>query len=200
MDSETTRVEAFSDGVFAIAITLLILEITVPPPDTRDLTRALAHEWPSFLAFAASFANIGVMWMNHHRLFSLIHHCDDTLLALNLALLLGVTWIPFPTAVLAEHLTGENGRVAALLYAGSFFVIAIIYNWFWHHASYEFRLLHKHADEGRVRSITRQYRFGPVFYLVIAAIGLFSPAACLTASLLLALYFALPPHLFARRV
>src|SRR5436190_1251361 len=99
--NETARVEAFSDGVFAIAITLLILEIRVPPSAARDgLGPALAHLWPSFLAFLASFMTIGVMWLNHHRLFNLIHRSDDGLVAFNLLLLLGITWIPFPTALL----------------------------------------------------------------------------------------------------
>jgi hypothetical protein len=94
--SETARLEAFSDGVFAIAITLLILEIRLPADVAPGaLGRALLHEWPSYLAFLASFVTIGVMWVNHHRLFTLIRRSDDRLMALNLLLLLGVTWVPF---------------------------------------------------------------------------------------------------------
>src|SRR5437867_4098529 len=90
-EKETARVEAFSDGVFAIAITLLILEIKVPPEAGTDLGRALLAEWPSFIAFVTSFATIGIMWLNHHRLFGLIGQVNHALLVLNGLLLLGVT-------------------------------------------------------------------------------------------------------------
>jgi len=101
--AETSRIEAFSDGVFAIAITLLILEIKVPPPGSGELSLALARQWPSYLSFLMSFAFIGIMWINHHRLFTHIARSDDVLLILNLLLLLGVIVVPFPTAVLATH-------------------------------------------------------------------------------------------------
>src|SRR5262245_38813706 len=116
---ETTRIEAFSDGVFAIAITLLILEIQVPHAQNGEQHRfALLHFWPSCLALLATFMTIGIMWINHHRLFTLIDRSDDGLMALNLLLLLGQTWMPFPTALLAEHLHGTDGRVAGIVYAG----------------------------------------------------------------------------------
>src|SRR5688572_10086401 len=106
--NETARTEAFSDGVFAIAITLLILEIVVKVPHepiaAGALMNELSHLWPSYVAYFASFATIGVMWLNHHRLYTLIERNDDGLHAYNLALLLGVTWIPFPTALLASQL------------------------------------------------------------------------------------------------
>ena len=104
---DSARLEAFSDGVFAIAITLLILELKVPPHDVA-LAPALWERWPSYVAFLASFMTIGVMWLNHHRLFSLITKKDDGLIVINLLLLLGITWLPFPTALLAEHLLGPH--------------------------------------------------------------------------------------------
>src|SRR5215470_20063356 len=100
MQTETNRVEAFSDGMFAIAITLLILELKVPTPAAGRLTAALLRQWPSYLAFLLSFAFIGIMWMNHHRMFTHIRRSNYTLLVLNLLLLLGITAVPFPTAVL----------------------------------------------------------------------------------------------------
>jgi len=134
VSNETGRIEAFSDGVFAIAITLLILEIQVPPQIPHGgLRNALVNLWPSYLAFLASFMTIGVMWLNHHRLFTLINKKDDGLIAFNLLLLLGITWLPFPTALLAEHLLGshEDQQVAALVYAGSFFMLSIVFNVMW---------------------------------------------------------------------
>lgn len=90
MTAETSRVEAFSDGVFAIAITLLILEVKAPPAGTGVLSQQLAQQWPSYVSFFISFAFIGIMWINHHRLFTHIVRCDHLLLIFNLLLLLGV--------------------------------------------------------------------------------------------------------------
>jgi len=198
--NETGRIEAFSDGVFAIAITLLILEIKVPlQVGPGNLGFALLHEWPSFLAFLASFFTIGVMWTNHHRLFTLIEAADDTLLALNLVLLLGITWIPFPTALLASHLkiTG-NDRVAALVYSSSFFVIAIVFRVLWRYATRTPGIIPP-EKELEAAHITRQYRWGPMFYLIGIFIALASGTAVLIWSALLAIYFALPPRLVTRR-
>src|SRR5262245_30258780 len=114
MQTETSRIEAFSDGVFAIAITLLILEIKVPGPEQGRLSTALFRQWPSYLAFLLSFVYIGVMWMNHHRMFTHIRRSTDSLLVLNLLLLLGVSVVPFPTAVLAANLGSTEQKTAAI--------------------------------------------------------------------------------------
>ena len=195
MQNETVRVEAFSDGVFAIAITLLILEIRVPETDHGALGPALAHLWPSYLAFLASFMTIGVMWLNHHRLFTLIRKSDDGLIVLNLLLLLGITWIPFPTGLLAEHLRGPGERVAGVIYAGSFVVLAIVFNLMWRYAV-RVGAVHEHLD---VRGITRQYALGPVMYAVLVAIAWVNGPACLVVSAMYALYFAMPPRLWTRK-
>src|SRR5882762_3199489 len=117
--SETSRIEAFSDGVFAIAITLLILEIKVPAPGAVPLYLQLAWQWPSYFSFIVSFAFIGIMCINHHRLFSHIKQADNLLMIFNLLLLLGVTAVPFPTAVLAAHLRGPGQRTATMLFSGT---------------------------------------------------------------------------------
>ncbi len=196
--NETGRIEAFSDGVFAIAITLLILEIKVPQDPGGGLGSALLHLWPSYLAFLASFFTIGVMWMNHHRLFTLIGAATDTLIGLNLLLLLGVTWIPFPTALLAEHLTTSNDRIAAVVYAGSFFLISIVFQVLWRHAMRTEGILLAEKKE-EAHSIHLQYRWGPLFYVVAIVIALVNGTACLIWSTLLGIYFSLPPRLWARR-
>lgn len=194
--NETARVEAFSDGVFAIAITLLILEIKVPHAETAETLRSqLQHLWPSYLAYLASFATIGVMWLNHHRLFTLIKKCDDGLIAFNLLLLLGVTWIPFPTALLAEHLHSAGQRVAGVVYAGSFFALAIVFNVMWRYAV-KARVVLDHLD---VAGITRQYSAGPILYAILIAVAYGSAVACLVLSALIAIYFALPPRLWTRK-
>ena len=194
--SETSRVEAFSDGVFAIAITLLILEIRVPPAEGEaSLTRALAHLWPSYLAFLASFMTIGVMWLNHHRLFTLIEKTDDALIAFNLLLLLGITWIPFPTALVAEHLREHDVRIAGLVYSASFFGLAIVFNVMWRYAV-RARLV---AEDVNVARITKQYSLGPIMYALLVVIAVFSGTWTLIVSLMYGVYFALPPRVWDRR-
>jgi uncharacterized membrane protein len=196
--NETARIEAFSDGVFAIAITLLILGIQVPPHTARGVLRgALMGLWPSYLAFVASFMTIGVMWLNHHRLFTLINKKDDGLIAFNLLLLLGITWLPFPTALLAEHLQGPHvdQQAAAVVYAGSFFAIAIVFNVMWRYA-----VRVRIVDESlNVAAITKQYALGPIMYAILIGVAIFSADWCLVLSALYALYFALPPSLLSRR-
>jgi uncharacterized membrane protein len=195
VQNDTGRVEAFSDGVFAIAITLLILEIRVPESAGHGtLGHALADLWPSYLAFVASFMTIGVMWLNHHRLFTLINKCDDGLIALNLLLLMGITWIPFPTGLLAEHLRRPDERVAGVVYAGSFVVIAIAFNVMWRYAVHA-KAVNEHVN---VPAITRQYAFGPLMYAALVGIAWLNGAACLVVSALYAVYFALPPRLWMR--
>jgi uncharacterized membrane protein len=196
MVNETARVEAFSDGVFAIAITLLILEVKVPPnaPDTA-LARELLRLWPSYLAYVASFVTIGVMWLNHHRLFTLIRKSDDGLIGINLLLLFGQTWIPFPTGLLAQHLGAPGERVAGVVYAASFFYIALIFALLRWYAT-DRHLMVQHGD---VRGLKRQYAIGPVMYVALVGIAYWSGTACLTASCLYAVYFSLPPSLWRRR-
>jgi uncharacterized membrane protein len=192
--NETNRVEAFSDGVFAIAITLLILEIKVPhdlaPPAT--LARALAHQWPSYLAFVTSFFTILIMWVNHHRLFTHIGRCDDRLLFYNGLLLLGIAAVPFPTALVAEYL-GHAGQVtAAVVYNGTLIAIAICFNLLWRSASRHGRLLYEDHDRDAVRHITESYRYGPLWYVAALALAFVSVTASLLLTLALAIYFALP--------
>ncbi len=114
----TGRVEAFSDGVFAIAITLLVLEIRVDPSDYDHLGRALAHEWPAYLAYVTSFLTVGGVWLSHHALFSRLRYVDAVLLRINLGLLLVVSFLPFPTGVLAQALHANNRaeRIAIAFY------------------------------------------------------------------------------------
>jgi uncharacterized membrane protein len=179
--------------VFAIAITLLVLELKVPGASV-PLGPALLGLWPSYLAFATSFVTIGIMWVNHHRLFTHIRRIDHGLFVWNLLLLLGVTAVPFPTAVLAGHLGHEGGRVAALLYNGTFVVTAIIFNVLWHHASAGGRLLARGYDDAEVRAITRQYAVGPAVYLACFLVSFLSAGLGVAGNVALAVFFALPPR------
>ena len=194
MNTETNRVEAFSDGVFAIAITLLILEVKVPSPSSGELAAQLLKQWPSYFSFAISFAFIGIMWMNHHRLFTHIERCDDLLLVFNLLLLLGVTAVPFPTAVLAMHLGRPDQRTAVILFDATYVFIAVFFNVLWRYAaSSKHGLLAPDVDAASVENISRQYAFGPVLYLVCLGLAWVSVPASLLMNIGLACFFALPP-------
>ena len=190
MASETARIEAFSDGVFAIAITLLILDLHVPQPSAGHLAGALLRQWPTYLAFLISFAFIGIMWVNHHRLFNHIRRSDNTLMFLNLLLLFGVSVVPFPTALLAAHYYTPDRAVAAAVFNGTYVLIAIFFNVLWFHAV-KSGLLDPEATES-ANSISKQYAVGPVSYLVCFAFTWVSVATSLVLNVALAVFFALP--------
>ena len=196
---ETGRVEAFSDGVFAIAMTLLVLNIKVPNTDQPgQLGSLLWQQWPSYLAFVISFAFIGIMWVNHHRLFVHIRRIDHMLLVLNGALLLGVTAVPFPTAVLAQYLGKPDEKAATMLYAGTYVVVALFFNVLWRYAASGHRLLGDEVDEAEVNRITRQYAYGPLLYLACFVLAYINVAASLALNVALAIFFALPPNKVTR--
>ncbi|HEX5692276.1 MAG TPA: TMEM175 family protein [Roseiflexaceae bacterium] len=191
---ETGRIEAFSDGVIAIAVTLLVLDIKVPRdiPEGVSLFSALLGQWPSYFAFFTSFATIGIMWMNHHRIFSQIKRADQLLLVLNGLLLLCITFVPFPTSLMAEYLGEPGQRTAALVYNGTFVVTALVYNLLWRYASHNNRLLDRSSNSAEIAGISRQYAFGPLIYLAAFALAFWSATASLALNLLLAVFFAIP--------
>ena len=190
----TGRLEAFSDGVFAIAITLLVLDIKVPHalPEGVRLTAALLGQWPAYVAFLSSFATIGIMWINHHRLFDHIVRADHTLFLLNLLLLLAISVVPFPTSLVAEYVLGPEGWVAAMIYAGMGLLIAVCFNLLWRYAASRPRLLDPEVDPRVVQGISQQYVFGPIVYLVAFALAWVNVTASLLLVLGLAVFFALP--------
>jgi TMEM175 potassium channel family protein len=192
--TETNRIEAFSDGVFAIAITLLVLDLKVPREADGEgqLARALFAQWPSYLAFLTSFATILIMWINHHRIFTLVGRSDDRLLLYNGLLLLGVTLVPFPTSLVADYLQHEGGRLAAIVFNGTYIYIAICFNLLWRSAAIGDRLLRRDADRAAVQAIFAAYRFGPAWYVAAFVLAFFSVTASLLLNLGLAIFYALP--------
>lgn len=192
MLTETGRVEAFSDGVFAVAITLLIFDVHVPNAAAGSLGLGLARQWPSYVSFLISFAFIGIMWVNHHRLFTHIRRSDNVLLFFNLLLLLGVTTVPFPTALLANRYFIPGDRVvAAAVFNGTYFVIAIFFNILWHHAVRGGLLDQATLDSAD--SISKQYAVGPFAYLACLGLSWINVPASILANVILAIFFAIPP-------
>jgi uncharacterized membrane protein len=189
---EASRLEAFSDSVFAIAITLLVLNLKVPPhdlPSGQTLLQILSQDWPSYEAFLISFATIGVMWMTHHRMFTHIRYVDHGLLVLNTLLLLGVTLVPFPTALLAAH---REDRTAAQIFCGGAVVIAVLFNAVWHHARRHPRLLREDLAVDEAQRLGRSYRIGLALYCLCFALSYLSIHAAIRGILALAVYFSLP--------
>lgn len=192
-EKETGRLEAFSDGIFAVAITLLVLEIKIPPPDTSGLSTVVMNQWPSFLAYFISFVTILIMWINHHAIFKLIHRTDQTFLVINGLLMLLITFVNYPTAVLAEHIQSPHNSdqiFAAAFYSLTFILISIVFQALWLYATYKRRLLNKSVDPALIATITRQYRFGPLFYLIAFALAFVNVGASVALNGVLAVYFA----------
>ncbi len=176
-------------------MTLLVIEIKVPSHElvaAHGLAPSLAALWPSYLAFVTSFLTVLVIWVHHHLIFGLIEKNDHPFMYWNGLLLLCVTFVPFPTALLAEYLLHPEARVAANLYTGTFLAISLAFAALWRHASS--KLLPADASKAtrrEARQITRQYRFGAPLYLGAFAVSFVSEAWSIAACLMLAVFFAL---------
>ena len=184
----TARLEAFSDGVFAIAITLLALEL--PRPEGADLGRQLGAQWESYAAFGVSFLTIGIIWVNHHVLFHRIADADRGLLFLNLLLLMWVSVIPWPTGLVAEHLSGAGAQAATAVYAGVFLGMGVAFTAVWSHAR---RRGHLAAlTPAQLAHLTRRNSLGWPFYAVALGLGFVAPFASLGVCFAVAVYYLLP--------
>ena len=192
---ETLRLEAFSDGVIAIAITLLVLEIRVPHIEEATpeaLWQALGDLWPNYLGYVISFATIGIMWANHHTIFRLISRTDHYLVLANLLFLFFVAAIPFPTALMADYLRHPAEQVGVIVYSGWFLLTALSYNLLWFAAAAGHRLLDPEASPAVVRAISSRFRLGPPAYGLAFLLAFVSPVASLVVLLALALAYILP--------
>ena len=186
------RILAFSDGVFAIAITLLVLDLHVPD-NAADLGRALRDAWPHYLSYTLSFVTIGVIWAQHHGLFRLIRRSDHVFLLINVFFLLWLAALPFPTAVLAGYLGKEGERTAMLFYSGMWVVGTVPFNLLWRYAASGDRLLWPGVDRHQVAVISRSYLLGPVFYTVVFLSAFVSVRLSLVLIILLAVFWAVTP-------
>ena len=187
---KTNRLEAFSDGVFAVAITLLILEINVP--EGEHLWHDLKEEWPSFASFFVSFWVIGIIWVNHHGLLDHLKRTDRPVLYLNLLVLMTVVFIPFSTALMAEHLkSGADEKVAALVYALAFLAMGIAFNLFWAYIVKHRRELGVEIPDEEVRRMSVGFMIGSPIYVVAVIMAFISPAVVLIIIPAVAVYYML---------
>ena len=194
--SGTQWLEAFSDGVFAIAATLLVLEFTVK--SGHDLGSQLADLWPAYLAYATSFLTIGIIWMNHHFCVETMARADRVLMFLNLLLLLTVAFLPFPTRLVALYLEHGGERAAVYAYDATFVLMSVVYNGWWRYASGGRRLIAEGVPDSAVRAITRAFAPGVPMYATAVLVAIWSPLASVALTFAIAAFYLPSAALFDR--
>jgi uncharacterized membrane protein len=181
MTRGTERLEAFSDGVFGIALTLLVLEFHIPDPTPTTTNGVLVSEllalWPSLVAFTISFSVVLIMWINHHELIHLVRKVDYPLLYANGGVLLTVTFVPFPTMVLARHLGTPAAKLASAFYCGTFFVISLTWAALLASIVWNRRLVKPEVSDATLAGIRRAYTAGPFVYAASACLARWNPSA-----------------------
>jgi uncharacterized membrane protein len=185
---ETGRMEAFSDGVFAIAITLLILEISVPESAFEDLWSGIAHEWPSYLAYVTSFLTIGGIWAAHHGIFRRLAYANQRLMLLNLLLLMAVSFLPFPTKLMAEAIHNEDAaRTAVIFYGGTLLVISLLLSALWGSVTLDRRVLQPKVTDDEIRAIALATTPNIGFYAAMIALAFIAPRVAIFGYLVIAI-------------
>ena len=181
MSKGTERLEAFSDGVFGIALTLLVLEFQIPSPDAQTDNRVLVSEllslWPSLVAFCMSFVVVLIMWINHHELIRMVRKVDYPLLYTNGGVLLTVTFVPFPTKVLARHLGTPAADTSAAFYCGTFFLISLTWSALFASIVWNRRLVKPEVPDEVLLNVRRAYIVAPIVYGLSTIVAFWNAAA-----------------------
>ena len=186
------RIDIFSDGVFAIAITLLVLELAVPEGDVENAGKALLEQWPMYLAYVVSFASIGSAWLMHSLITEHLERTDSIFLRLNLLLLFFVSVVPFPTHMLSNFIHNPDAeRIAATVYGINLIAMAAVLSALWHYARSEGLVKHE-RDDAELQSITRKLEPGLATYVAAILVGLLLPRAAVVLYGLIALYILIP--------
>lgn len=198
----TARLETFADGVFAIAATLLILNVD---SQVREGSTQIGHRlieiWPSYIGYAVSFVTIGIIWSNHHTVMGQLGRVNRTFLMLNIFLLMCVAFLPFPTRLVAENLRDRHElQPAALAYGATMTVMSICYLSLWLYAITDRRLLREDSDPRTVSGITRSYLPGFPTYLTATLIALVSPFASVALFGAIALFYVIDSSFFGDEV
>jgi uncharacterized membrane protein len=191
----TSRLETFSDGVFAIAATLLILDVNIPR--NGSVAHELLRIWPSYLAYAISFLTIGIIWVNHHTVMEQIGRVDRTFLFLNVVFLMVVAFSPFPTRVVAEHLR-DGSHAAAVAYGLNFTAMSVCYAALWFYAARGRRLIDGNADQRVVSGISRSFAPGSFLYAGATLSSLISAYLGVALYAAIALFYVLESSIFGR--
>lgn len=195
----TGRLETFADGVFAIAATLLILNVDAQVgAQAPELSGQLLRMWPSYAGYVVSFLTIGIIWVNHHTVMTQVARADRTFLLLSVLFLMCVAFIPFPTRLVAEHVRDAGARSAALSYGITLTATAGMFNAVWLYAALGRRLLRTDADQRLVSGITRSYLPGPWIYLGATLAAFWSPTASVLLFGGIALFYVVESSFFAR--
>ena len=180
--------EAFSDGVFAIAITLLVLEINVPESDFGNLWSGIAQQWPSYLAYVTSFLTIGGIWGAHHGIFRRLQYANKRLMVVNLLLLMVVAFLPFPTKLMAETIHDEHAaRAAVIFYGAALLVISLLIGALWGSAVLDRSVLRPEVDDDEIKAITRATTPHIGFYAAVIVLAIFVPRVAIVGYLVIAI-------------
>ena len=193
-DRDTGRIEAFSDGVIAVAITLLILDVHVPNVKA-ELLQALLKQWPTYLGYVTSFLVITIFWANHHNMFRHIQQVDYALLLINSLFLMCIAFIPFVTSLLTKYITSTSPteqHTAAIVYGATLLLNGILFNTIWWYAVWKRRLVRRDLDAQAVQRITRGYLFGLPFYALSIVLSLINVELSLAFYILIDLMYGLP--------
>jgi len=197
VEPNTARLETFSDGVFAIAATLLVLEFTVKRVH-HDLGGQLLHLWPAYLAYVTSFVTIGIIWMNHHHTVSLLARTDRTMQFINILLLLTVAFLPFPTKLVAQDLHHGGETAAALVYTATLLLMAALHQVWWRYARQGRRLIADEVPDSTLAAVDRAYLAGVPAYGAAFVIAFFNPLAAVFLTFAIAAFYLPSAALFDR--
>ena len=177
--------------MFAFAITLLVLNLYDPTNRGSNLVSGLIGEWPAFFAFVISFLQILVMWINHHNMFNYIARLSREFMLLNGLLLLFVVLTPFTTALVADNLLLADANVAAAIYCGSFFAVAVVWNITWHNASHHHGLIYEDTPQSQIKKIKHEYSIAPIAYGISVIVALALPIFSVVLVAIVGTYFGI---------
>lgn len=194
--NDTARLETFSDGIFAIAATLLILDVNLN--GDGSVAHQLVQAWPSYAAYAISFATLGIVWVNHHTVFKQIGRVDRTFLFINVLFLMVVAFTPFPTRVLAENMR-EQSKAAAVAYGLTYTAMALCFNALWFYAARRRRLIAEDADQRTVSGISRSFAPGAFIYGIATLSALLSAVLAVVLYAAIAIFYVIESSAFGRR-
>jgi uncharacterized membrane protein len=195
------RIEAFSDGVFAVAITLLVLEISVPEASFDDLWNGIVDQWPSYLAYGTSFWTIGGLWVLHHTIFRRLRYADIHLMRMNLLLLFAVTFLPFPTKLMAETIESAGAeRVAVLFFGATLLVISVIVTVIARYAAGRDALLHEGVDSSEMQAIANRAAPSLASTGLLLVLAIFAPQVAALGLFVVSLFVVLLPTHAERRL